>query len=310
MVTSAWRLIVAQKKKTTKKKAQTQKKKSQSKASKAPANPRAVLRSLERGMAQQRTRLEGWDDALDQAQELIYEAWDAPTVNEALALAIRAAEISPNCADAYTLLADEAAESHEEALIWYLRAVEAGERALGQRVFEEDAGHFWGILETRPYMRARLRVAETLWGLGIAFEAVRHYRDMLRLNPNDNQAVRYVLMSCLLELGSNDDAERLYEQYNGEPSAFWRYARALLDYRQNGPSEQANSSLDTALATNEFVPEYLLERRQLPAEPPDFYTPGEENEAQLYAGWNANLWANTPGALDWLASRAVASELT
>jgi hypothetical protein len=30
--------------------------------------------------------------------------------------------------------------------------VAAGERSLGPKAFEEDAGHFWGILETRPYM--------------------------------------------------------------------------------------------------------------------------------------------------------------
>ena len=34
--------------------------------------------------------------------------------------------------------------------------------ALGPRGFKQYAGHFWGFLETRPYMRARAGLAGTL----------------------------------------------------------------------------------------------------------------------------------------------------
>jgi hypothetical protein len=82
----------------------------------------------------------------------------------------------------------------------YEQGVAAGERALGQEAFQRDAGHFWGILETRPYMRARLGLARSLWTAGRRDEAVRHLQDMLRLNPNDNQGVRYTLAGFLLFL--------------------------------------------------------------------------------------------------------------
>lgn len=36
-----------------------------------------------------------------------------------------------------------------------------------------------------------------------------HYRDMLHLNPNDNQGIRYLLLDCLLILGRDDDATKL-----------------------------------------------------------------------------------------------------
>ena len=77
----------------------------------------------------------------------------------------------------------------------------AGERALGAQAFEEDVGHFWGLLETRPYMRARAGLAASLWTAGDEVEAVEHYQDMLRLNPGDNQGHRYVLLGCLLQMG-------------------------------------------------------------------------------------------------------------
>jgi hypothetical protein len=56
-------------------------------------------------------------------------------------------------------------------------------RALRRRVFVEDAGDFWLIFETRPYMRARAALAATLWRLGRREEAVGHQRELLRLNP-------------------------------------------------------------------------------------------------------------------------------
>jgi len=92
---------------------------------------------------------------LEQAQQLIYEALE--TVGKRrVELAEQALKISADCSDAYVILAEEKANSPEEALKLYEAGVQAGERALGKDIFEKEAGHFWGMVETRPYMRARL----------------------------------------------------------------------------------------------------------------------------------------------------------
>jgi len=138
----------------------------------------------------------------------------------AVALAKKALDISPDCADAYVLLAEEAAKSLDEIIDLYRQVVEAGKRALGKEAFSEDVGHFWGILETRPYMRARAGLAQFLWEAGRREEAIEHYRDVLRLNPNDNQGIRDVLMPHLIELGLDDEAEELFANYSDDGSAF------------------------------------------------------------------------------------------
>ncbi len=81
----------------------------------------------------------------------MYQAFEAPPAKRAR-LAREAIEISPDCADAYVLLAEDA-ESAAAALPLYEQGVAAGERALGKKAFKQDKGHFWGVLETRPYMR-------------------------------------------------------------------------------------------------------------------------------------------------------------
>jgi tetratricopeptide (TPR) repeat protein len=143
--------------------------------------------------------IEPTNSAIDAAQQLMYEAFEAPSPQRQMSLSHKALEISPDSADAYVLLA-EYAERLPEALKLYEQVVAAGERALGDERFEEYEGHFWGFIETRPYMRAREGLANCLWEAGRREDAVEHCREMLRLNPNDNQGIRYRLLAMLLDL--------------------------------------------------------------------------------------------------------------
>ena len=53
------------------------------------------------------------------------------------------------------ILAQAASGTNHQELIEHMRRiVETGQRTLGEQFFKENRGHFWGILETRPYMRA------------------------------------------------------------------------------------------------------------------------------------------------------------
>ena len=238
---------------------------------------------------------------LEEAQGVMYEAWDAHGANR-VKLARKALKISPDCADAYVLLAEETARSAEEARVLYELGVKAGQRALGPETFQEDAGNFWGILETRPYMRARAGLAAALWRLGRVRETVEHLSDLLRLNPNDNQGVRYFLSTCLLEMDDDGALERLLNEYKEDGSARWLYTRALMAFRKTGASAKSNRALQKALSANPFVPPYLLGRKRLPRQMPQYVGFGDENEAIDCAVGLMKAWQATPGALDWLAS--------
>jgi tetratricopeptide (TPR) repeat protein len=237
---------------------------------------------------------------LKKAQNIIYDAWEVNDQKGRVALARKALEISPDCADAYSLLAEEAASSLPEALDLYQQALEAGERALGKEAFEEDVGHFWGILDTRPYMRARAGLAGCFWEAGKHEEAINHYKDMLRLNPNDNQGIRDLLMPRLIEMGRDAEAEVLFREYRDDGMTFWKYSRALLDFRKMGDSEISRRSLAAAVKKNKHIPAYLLGRKKMPRFPPEYYSPGEESEPIAYTKENLEAWKMTTGAFDWL----------
>jgi tetratricopeptide (TPR) repeat protein len=239
------------------------------------------------------------ESALDAAQDLMYDAWDAAGKRARVALARKALAISPLCADAYVLLAQETSRSVPEALDLYRKGVEAGELALGKETFEQDVGHFWGLLETRPYMRARSGLAQALWASGERDDAIGHYRDMLRLNPNDNQGVRYLLAACLQAMERHTDLDALLEEYD-DGSAIWAYTQALGSFRREGDTKRSRSLLGVAAASNGHVPGYLLGERKLPRTRPDYITMGGEDEAIEYVRDFGAGWESTPGAVVWL----------
>ncbi|MFB0524472.1 MAG: tetratricopeptide repeat protein [Phycisphaerae bacterium] len=239
---------------------------------------------------------------LEQAQDLMYDAFDSRGRKQ-LQLARKALEICPDCADAYVLLAERCSDV-QKAKDLYAQSVAAGERALGEEFFEKEAGNFWGILETRPYMRARLGLAQCLEGLGQLEEAVHHYHELLRLNPMDNQGVRHMLLGCLLEMNANDEAEQLLKKYKDDKGlAISSYARALLTFRQKGNTAIAHKHLQKASSVNKYVPQYLLEDEQLPEFLPPSYSLGSEEEAVLCADLLKDAWNNTPDAIEWLESQ-------
>jgi tetratricopeptide (TPR) repeat protein len=235
---------------------------------------------------------------LEQAQDKMYEAWNA-SGKKREKLAREALALCPDCADAYVLLAEETARTPEAAREFYEQGVQAGERALGPEVFAEAAGHFWGMLETRPYMRARAGLGEALWELGDKPQAIAHYQELLRLNPNDNQGLRYVLAGWLLETGDDAALGQLFKQYQDDAAAAWLYTRALWTFRQHGANKQARRVLADAFEQNRFVPIYLLGFKKMPARPPAYIGFGDDNEAIMYVGEYGLAWLETPGAIEW-----------
>jgi tetratricopeptide (TPR) repeat protein len=205
------------------------------------------------------------------------------------------------CADAYVLLAEEEAKSAEEALEYFRHGVEAGKQALGPAGFKKYGGHFWGFLETRPYMRARAGLAATLNALGEVDAAIGHYRDMLQLNPNDNQGIRYVLAGCLMKRGDTKALKELFKTYDGDDSALWLYSRALVAFRENGGSDvNANAFARKALRANRHVPAGLIGSKKVKPSTSGYLTVGGEDEAAHYVEEWGFDWLTTPGAIDWL----------
>lgn len=236
---------------------------------------------------------------LEQAQVLIYQAWQEPERTRRLELARKALDYTPDCADAWVILAEEADEL-AEALHCYREGVAAGERVLAPAVFDQESGRFWQIPEARPYLRARVGLAQCLWLLGEQQAALAHFWELLRLDAGDHLRVRYLLLEALLMRNDLEALRQLIDMYPDDEAAAWCYSRTLVLYRSESDTQATRQALREARQANPYVPDYLLGRKKLPPWLPEVVRPGSVEEAIDYASVALPYWKNTPGALSWL----------
>src|SRR5205807_84481 len=120
-----------------------------------------------------------------------------------------------------------------------------------------------------------------------------HLRELMRLNPSDNQGVRYILLQCLLESGADEELGALLSRYGEDASPEIAYTRALWQFRRAGRSKAADAALAEALRANPHVPAFLLKRKPLPSSAPSAVAPGGTEAAGAYASGALAAWHQT-----------------
>ena len=136
-----------------------------------------------------------------QAQQLAYDALEAEDPVVALRLAREAQQLDPHCIDAQRLILALLPMGEDQRLRLMRQVIVNAEKNLGEDFFSENMGHFWGVIETRPFMRALHHLAELLVEQGkFSDAAVSVYERLIELNPNDNQGLRFALLGLYLAL--------------------------------------------------------------------------------------------------------------
>ena len=237
------------------------------------------------------------ESKLSEANLINDEAWEEGDTVRGIRFAYQALDLSPFCADALNYLSLYS-KYYEEKYLLSKRAVLVGKAALGDLFIKKNTGSFWVMLETRPYMRALLGLADCYWERREFEQAAEIYREMLKLNPSDNQGVRYALAYTLLLLDCKEELEGFFKEHGEEESCFMLYSKALYLYRLG--SAEADKTLQRAIASNEHVYGYLSGEEFMPYREPDRYSWGEPSEAICYVLDNKEVWVNSPGAIEWL----------
>ncbi|MBT9141422.1 MAG: hypothetical protein DDT30_02014 [Dehalococcoidia bacterium] len=189
------------------------------------------------------------EDTLDQGLDLLEQGNE----EEAGRYFFKSIEIDPTYADGYNHLANIAWRKRDwkQAEGLYRKALEFAE----PEVKGIPKGEFWGILESRPYMRAFHGLGLTAWKQGRFEKAISIFKQMLKLNPNDNQGVRYLTGSLCHQLGNLEEAGRWYERNGDDPHNLYNYGLALI---QQNKLEKAARILVFAIFANPYIAPMLL----------------------------------------------------
>lgn len=234
----------------------------------------------------------------EEAEDLVHEAMDLEG-EERKELLMEALDLDPECIAAYHALG--AAEHHPAiAIAFYERGISLGAvRFQSEEYLKENKGHFWGLTETRPFMRCLQGAADCQFFLGHVFEALGMWFHMLDLNPNDNQGVRYDLMLSLAGFRDHEQFEQLDKQFSDDASAAAHFNRVLNLFTKHGPGPQALQALNVARAKNKHVVPLLL-KKDAPLYRVSGYTISSEEEAIAYMDKAHLVWSGVPGAREWL----------
>jgi tetratricopeptide (TPR) repeat protein len=189
------------------------------------------------------------------------------------------------------------------------QAVSAGEQRLGPKFFERNKGHFWGLIETRAYMRARHQLAEALAKLERYGEAIGHFEALIALNPNDNQGVRYPLLGLYLTVEDLEGAGRLFSAYDEVQMTFFAWGRVIERFLA-GELAAADEALKVAYSANRHVASLLIGNLPLPKRMPEMYQLGSKEEAAICLDMLEHALGEHPGILPWLLQRLPAPTIS
>jgi len=242
----------------------------------------------------------GPGNAKEKEQYLLSKAAEANSPKRRIQLAEAALALYPDSSDAYLILAEEAENEHE-ARAFLKAGMDAGRRELGETYFKQNKGYFWGLSETRPYIRICKSYAESCWFGGNGEEAAKTLEHILELNPDDNTGARYLLLAVYLYNNRLEDADRMLKTYGKDDgAASFAYDRIVLEYKKSGITSQLKMLYRIARNVNKHVPDYLLGVKRLPHNLPDFIGMGDTNEAVEYVIMHSRLWASLPDLLKWM----------
>lgn len=240
-----------------------------------------------------------------EAQALLFEASDSEP-EQAVDMIARAFQLDPMNVDIHLQMLGFCRFKADEEIEFLRKLIPIGAKRLGSDSFKNDKGHFWLILETRPYMRARAALVGQLLRLGRIEEAIKEQEEMLELNPNDNQGIRYDMLSCCMVAGKLDKARKLFDNFKEtEFNVSFSWCHVLERYLA-GDMAGATMALGKARKQNRFMEAYLQGSAKPAKDKASMYSPGSIDEAGIYADMIIMAWSKYPEAVEWLKSQKLA----
>lgn len=241
------------------------------------------------------------------ADDFLELAENADSRKKALEYVTKACELDENNVDAQTQYITLSAKDEIDALTRYKKLLDKAEAQLkAEEIWTaESIGKFWGILETRPYMRLFMEYMQLLAKDGRLNQAATACNEMLKLNTNDNQGVRYELMHIYALLEDEKAAKKLFKKYRGETSVQFLMPFSLLYYKI-GDEENAEKLLKQAVEYTPEIPKFLrsfgtsqFQLQMITRLHTGYYTPGTMEEIFVCLKNHEQTYLSTPTFFYW-----------
>ena len=194
---------------------------------------------------------ESADVFLDRAQE-------ASSRKEQLKWVRKAREMEPEHVDAALAEIEMTAKNpcEQEQRLFDLQ--QKAEKQLREQGYftKDDIGSFWGLVDTRPYMRVCHSYVMVLLVNRKMRLAVKECESMLRLCTSDNLGIRYTLIHIYARLEEEKAAQKFFKKCGEEWGTRFPLAMALLFYKI-GKEVEARQYLQMLLDNNKDTKKFF-----------------------------------------------------
>lgn len=240
----------------------------------------------------------------DDYLELAEEAHDAAS---ALRYAKKALQLDPDNLDAERMILDITVEEPLEYVQKLERVVAHGAKVMEKEGLagEDSIGSYWGIIETRPYMRLRMAYLKALQEAGMFRRAITECEELLRLCEGDNLGVRYSLMHLYALMEEETKALQLHEKFEQSEETQLLLPLSIL-YFKLGNEEKSEAYLKKVVAVNKDTKKFFkgLENedldRYVQQMSPYGYQPFTMEELIAEVVDNPVLFSISPAYIHWV----------
>ncbi len=240
------------------------------------------------------------------ADEYLELAEEATTKAAAEKYIKKALELEPDNLDAVSASLDLIDDSTVEYYQKLSEAIKNGTKQMEKKgLMDEDSiGAYWGILETRPYMRLLSRYAEYLVDNGMMTLAAQEYEEMIRLCETDNLGARFQLMHIYAYLEREEPALELHKKYDEYEETQTLLPLSVL-YFKRGDFDKAEEYLKRVSAANKDTKKFFraVKRNKLDRYVEQIssygYRPFTIEELIVEMMENSFLFRNIPLYMEW-----------
>ncbi len=192
------------------------------------------------------------------AEDYVDMADEAETLQKRVEYLNKALSLDPDSVDAKLgLIKVRMSEEPEEKLVAIASLMDkAAEPLKEKRYFEHYRGEFWGLHETRPFMRVKQSYMDSLIDCGMISLAIEEGNEMIALNTNDNLGIRYTLMHLYALTGDEKAALELHKKYEYSEETQMLLPFSVLYYRL-GQFDKAEEYLKKLNVANKDTRKFL-----------------------------------------------------
>lgn len=196
-------------------------------------------------------------------------------------------------------MACESGGKGKEALKLWNEAVDIGKKCFPENFSIGTSRLEWNWLENRPFLRAYHGLGLAHYKRGETEKSLPIFKELISLNPNDNQGIRGLVIETSLALSKPEGVLEVCELYPDDGMSDTLYGRPLVLF-QLGKEEEAGKAIREAITYLPLVAKELTKKnhRRPKGMMDEYVTAGGDDEAFEYWKTYGRFWKETEGAID------------